>query len=104
MKQYCTTNQNALEPQGSISAEFIPAPENATAEIVPGVFLPVKECAILPGSGQAVPVIETISDYKWQLDCLNSRLKNPEQYRKGGEDVEAVIATIRQWLQEHTPD
>lgn len=104
MKQYCTTNQNALEPQGSIPAEFIPAPENATAEIVPGVFLPVKEYAILPGSGQAVPVIETVSDYKWQLDCLNSRLKNPEQYRKGGEDVEAVIAKLRQWLQEHTPD
>ena len=101
MKQYCA-NQNALEPQGAIPAEFIPAPENATTEIVPGVFLPVKEYAILPGSGQAVPVIETISDYKWQLDCLNSRLKNPEQYRKGGEDVEAVIAKIRQWVQEHT--
>lgn len=65
------------------------------------MFLPVKEYAILPGSGQAVPVIETISDYKWQLDCLNSRLKNPEKYREGGEDVEAVIAKLRQWLQEH---
>lgn len=103
MKQYCA-NQNALEPQGSIHAEFVPAPENATAEIIPGVFLPVKEYAILSGSGQAVPVIETMSDYKWQLNCLNSRLKNPEKYREGGEDVEAVIAKIRQWLQEHTPD
>lgn len=104
MKQYCTTNQNALEPQGSIPAEFIPAPENATAEIVPGVFLPVKEYAILPGSGQTVPVVETMPDYKWQLVCLNSRLRDPERYRAGGEDVEAVIAKLRQWLQEHTPN
>lgn len=100
MKQHCAT-PNAYELRDSIHAEFVPAPENATAEIVPGVFLPVKEYAILPGSGQAVPVIETISDYKWQLDCLNSRLKNPEKYREGGEDVEAVIAKLRQWLQEH---
>lgn len=100
MKQHCATPY-AYELQDSIHAEFVPAPENATAEIVPGVFLPVKEYAILPGSGQAVPVIETISDYKWQLDCLNSRLKNPEKYREGGEDVEAVIAKLRQWLQEH---
>lgn len=100
MKQHCAT-PNAYELQDSIHAEFVPTPENATAEIVPGVFLPVKEYAILPGSGQAVPVIETISDYKWQLDCLNSRLKNPEKYREGGEDVEAVIAKLRQWLQEH---
>ncbi len=82
----------------TVKARFIPAPENATTEIVPGVFLPVKEYAILPESGQAVPVIETMSDYKWQLNCLNSRLKNPEKYREGGEDVEATIAKLRQWL------
>lgn len=85
----------------TVKARFIPAPENATTEIVPGVFLPVKEYAILPESGQAVPVIETMSDYKWQLNCLNSRLKNPEKYREGGEDVEATIAKLRQWIEEH---
>lgn len=104
MKQYCTTNQNALGPQGSIPAEFVPAPENTTTEIIPGVFLPVKEYAILSESGQAVPVIETMSDYKWQLNCLNSRLRDPERYRAGGEDVEAVITKLRKWLQEHTPN
>lgn len=86
-----------------VNARFVPAPENTTTEIVPGVFLPVKEYALLEGDNYPIPVIEieTVSDYKWQLDCLNSRLENPEKYREGGEDVEAVIAKLRQWLEEH---
>lgn len=43
-----------------------------------------------------------ISDYKWQLQALQSRLDDPEMYRTGlGEDVEAVIAQLRKWLEEH---
>lgn len=103
MKQNCAT-PNAYELQDSIHAEFVPAPENTTTEIIPGVFLPVRGYAALPGSGQTVPVIETMPDYKWQLECLNSRLRDPERYRAGGEDVEAVIKKLRQWLQEHTPN
>lgn len=103
MKQHCAT-PHAYELQDFIHAEFVPAPENTTTEIISGVFLPVRGYAALPGSGQAVPVIETMPDYKWQLECLNSRLRDPERYRAGGEDVEAVIAKLRQWLQEHTPN
>lgn len=103
MKQHCAT-PHAYELQDFIHAEFVPAPENTTTEIISGVFLPVRGYAALPGSGQTVPVVETMPDYKWQLVCLNSRLRDPERYRAGGEDVEAVITKLRKWLQEHTPN
>jgi hypothetical protein len=53
--------------------------------------------------GQKAPLVELpmMSDYKWQLSCLNSRLNNPEIYRETGEDVEAVIKKLRQWLKDH---
>lgn len=47
-----------------------------------------------------LPVVDTpmMSDYKWYLSCLNSRLENPDMYRTAGEDVEAVIAELRKTL------
>ncbi len=42
--------------------------------------------------------IPMMSDYKWHLSCLNSRLENPEMYRAADEDVEAVIAELRETL------
>lgn len=42
--------------------------------------------------------IPMMSDYKWHLSCLNSRLEYPEMYRAAGEDVEAVIAELRKTL------
>lgn len=47
--------------------------------------------------------IPQISDYKWQLGCLKSRLEHPEHYT-ASENVEEVIAKLRQWLAEHKPD
>lgn len=43
-----------------------------------------------------VPLVDIpmMSDYKWDLECLESRKKHPEVYRKMGEDVEAVIAKL----------
>lgn len=54
-----------------------------------------------------VPMVDIpmMSDYKWQLQSLQSRLENPELYRRVlGEDVEAVIAQLRKWLEEHSDE
>ena len=51
-----------------------------------------------------VPLVDIhlMSDYEWLKSCLESRLKNPELYRTAlGEDVEAVIASLRQTLTEY---
>lgn len=42
--------------------------------------------------------IPMMGNYKWHLSCLNSRLENPEMYRAAGEDVELVIAELRETL------
>lgn len=42
--------------------------------------------------------IPMMSDYKWHVKCLESRLENPEIYRQSGEDVEAVIAKLRETI------
>ena len=51
-----------------------------------------------------IPVVDIpmVSDYKWQLDCLNDRLNHPEKY-EDTEDVPATIERIKKWLEEHTP-
>lgn len=49
--------------------------------------------------------IPVMSDYKWQLSSLRSRMENPEMYREGtGEDVEAVIAMLCKWLEIHSSE
>lgn len=54
----------------------------------------------------ALPVvgIEMMPDYKWQLHALEDRLRRPEIYAALGEDVEAKVEKLRQWLAEHTPE
>lgn len=49
-----------------------------------------------------IPIVDIpqVSDYKWQLDCLNDRLQHPEKYAPF-EDVEEHIAQLRQWLATH---
>lgn len=76
----------------------IPAPLGATYNIG-GVDFPVKEYMTFPELGlhQALPVIQTISDYKWQYDALMSRLKNKELYAEH-ENVEETIERLKQWL------
>lgn len=50
-----------------------------------------------------VPVVDIpmMSDYTWQQLCLQSRLEHPERYAEL-EDVEATIAQLRKWLEEHS--
>ena len=53
-------------------------------------------------TGETIPIVDIpqMSDYQWQLDALNSRLKTPELYSPY-EDVQAVISRLRKWLKEH---
>lgn len=46
--------------------------------------------------------IPMVSDYKWQLNCLKSRLEHPEYYETT-ENVPEVIERLKAWLSEHTP-
>lgn len=50
-----------------------------------------------------IPIVDVpmVSDYKWQLDCLNDRLEHPEKYADK-EDLPATIARLRKWLSEHS--
>lgn len=57
-------------------------------------------------NGQTVPLVDipSMSDYKWQLDCLNDRIKNREIYETLlHEDVDAEIEKLKKWLAEHKP-
>lgn len=45
--------------------------------------------------------IPMMSDYKWHVICLKSRMENPELYRKSGEDVDTVIAQLRATIAEY---
>ncbi len=51
----------------------------------------------------AIPLydIPTITDYEWQAHALNSRIIYPERYQTT-EDVPAVVARLRAWLDTHT--
>ena len=66
-----------------------------------GKAFPVTGQEAVQGVG-IFPVVDLpmVSDYKWQLDCLESRLQHPEQYAEW-EDVPATVGRIRAYLEEH---
>lgn len=47
-----------------------------------------------------LPIIDSDSDYDWQLSCLKSRLEHPEYYPD--ENIPETIARLKQWLKEHS--
>ncbi|MGN0546474.1 MAG: hypothetical protein ACI4I3_04005 [Acutalibacteraceae bacterium] len=55
-------------------------------------------------NGQTVPLVDIpmMSDYKWQLDCLISRIEHREIYETLlHEDVDATINKLKKWLAEN---
>ncbi len=52
----------------------------------------------------SIPIVDVpmMSDYKWQLGCLVSRLKHPEYYPE--ENIEETICKIKRYLAEHNED
>lgn len=85
-----------------INKSFItPAPEGLTYT-VSGQEFPV--IGFVNNGGHPVPLVDipSMSDYKYQLMCLQSRLEDPEMYRNVlGEDVEAEIERLKKWLMEN---
>ncbi len=86
--------------QRQTTARIIDAPKGTTYNIN-GTEYPVKN--YLETDFGCFPEVEIkmMSDYKWQLMCLNDRLKNPDKYRKQGENVEEAIERLEKWLTEH---
>lgn len=78
--------------QDTISTRFLPAPDGTTAEIYPGISLPVKAFLVSDDNQFEAPVFEMQSDYEWQVSCLNDRLKSPE-------NIERVEKMSKQSLQ-----
>lgn len=84
-----------IDPQ-----RIIPTPEGTT-HTVAGKEFPV--IGYTDFNSKAVPLVDIpmMSDYKWQLMCLQDRLEHPENYQDT-EDVEAAIERLKKWLAEHT--
>ena len=55
---------------------------------------------------RVLPIVNLplMSDYKWQYNCLQDRIKEPEKYREIGENVEATIEKLKKWLVEHAAE
>lgn len=54
------------------------------------------------GNIKSVPKLNIpfMSDYKWQLEALKSRLEHPELY-EAIEDVQATIKRLKKWLNKY---
>ncbi len=83
----------------AVTLHFTPAPAGTTAEIANGVNLRVAGYYKSADGKTALPCIQTMSDYKWQLNCLIDRLFHPEKYHN--EDVQEHIQHLIKWLSEH---
>ena len=71
---------------------------------IAGKTYPVDGYVKAPNLDGVVPIVgmKMMSDYRWQLNSLMSRINNPEVYRENlGEDVDAVIAKLTSWVTEH---
>ncbi len=75
------------------------APEGTTYKIDNKEF-PVTGYVKLNDNFVPLVDIPSMSDYKWQLMCLQDRLEHPEKYQNR-EDVEATIERLKKWLEEH---
>ncbi len=60
----------------------------------------VKGWEAVEGVG-AFPILDMqlVSDYRWQLDCLESRLQHPEFYTE--EDLPATVERLRRYLEKN---
>lgn len=82
------------------SITFIPNCKD-TYEVFPDHFYPV--IGVAKHAGTEIPIVDVpmTSDYKWQLNCLKSRLIHPEQYEEIDGNVTEVIGRLLEWLRVH---
>lgn len=72
--------------------------------VIGGKTYPVVGYVKAPNAENTVQLVDIkmMSDFRWQLNSLMSRINNPEVYRENlGEDVDAVIAELTTWVTEH---
>ena len=62
-------------PKEFVQAEFRPAPEGTTAEIYPGISLPVKAFLVSDDNQFEAPVFEMQSDYTLRNTPFHCRVK-----------------------------
>ena len=65
---------------------------------IAGRSYPVKGKAKYGDTYLPIVDIHLMSDYRWQLDCLKGRLKNPGLYRSVDPDVNERILQLIKWL------
>lgn len=97
------TISTTTENQETIALTFMPAQEGENTDFGNGFSLPVSAHAVNNEHNINIPVIDTMTDYKWQLRGLQSHLKHPESYAKF-EDVEESKRHLIQWLTENEPE
>lgn len=86
--------------QTQTTVDIIDAPKGTTYNIN-GTEYPVKNYVKTVFGCFPEVELKMMSDYKWQLMCLNDRLENPDKYRAQGENVEEHIEKLQKWLAEH---
>ena len=66
-----------------------------------GKEFPIK--GAIKYGGDYVPLVDIhmMSDYRWQLNCLESRLRDPERYRGTDANVNATILRLIDWLHDN---
>ena len=84
----------------NFSVNIIPAPEGMKYAVC---GLPMPVIGYANHNGKALPIVDfpLSSDYEWQYNNLQDRLKHPEKYRAIGEDVDETIKHLKKWLSEH---
>lgn len=85
----------------TVRMHFVPSAQGTKEEIIPGVFVNIDGHYVSKDKQHTLTCISTVNDYKWQLDCLISRMFHPDSYAEAWyEDVTYLI----NWLNEHEPE
>lgn len=69
--------------------------------VIENICIKDKDGNVIPGM-ESVPLVDIpqVSDYQWQLDCLNDRIEHPEKY-ESFENVKERIEYLKNWIVEH---
>lgn len=56
------------------------------------------------GDVVSIPIIDTMTDFRWELLCFIDRLFHPDKYTANGEDVPAILDKIIEQLGNMSPE
>lgn len=92
----CTTKEKE-----TVKMYFEAVPQGTKEDIMPGVFVNIDGHYVSEDKQHTLTCISTVSDYKWQLDCLLDRLFHPDNY---AETWYSDVTHLINWLNEHEPE